>query len=112
MINAQNAEAFAESEVVAIVPDQRDSVHGAMRKLLVVLDEVQTYVDSVVDGSATPMAEYGMKIADAIGALQTVRPEEFNTMLQEKIQDLLMVSYVSTLAQTQLSISAKINAIL
>jgi translation initiation factor 3 subunit F len=113
MITAQNTtEAFAESEVVAIVPDQRDSVHGAMKKLLVVLDEVQRYVDGVVDGSAAPMAEYGMKIADAIGALQTVRPEEFHTVLQEKIQDLLMVSYISTLAQTQLTISAKINAIL
>jgi hypothetical protein len=47
-----------------------------------------------------------------LGALNTVRPEEFQTVLQEKIQDLLMVSYISTLAQTQLAISAKINAIL
>ena len=113
MINAQEtSEAFSESEVVAVVPDQRDSVHSAMRRLLVVLDDVQKYVDNVVDGSAQPVAEYGMKIADAIGALQTVRPEEFHTILQEKIQDLLMVSYISTLAQTQLAISAKINAIL
>jgi len=112
MINAQSKEAFEESEVIAIVPNQRDSVHTAMEKLLVVLNDVQKYVDNVVDGSAAPMAEYGMKIADAIGALNTVRPEEFQTVLQEKIQDLLMVSYISTLAQTQLAISAKINAIL
>jgi hypothetical protein len=38
-----------------------------MEKLLVVLNDVQKYVDNVVDGSAAPMAEYGMKIADAIG---------------------------------------------
>lgn len=113
MINAQDTpEPFAESELVVVVPGQRDSVHAAMKKLLAVLDEVQRYVDSVVDGSAAPMAEYGMKIADSIGALQSLRPEDFHTALQEKIQDLLMVSYISTLAQTQLSISAKINSIL
>jgi translation initiation factor 3 subunit F len=67
MINAQSKEAFEESEVIAIVPNQRDSVHTAMEKLLVVLNDVQKYVDNVVDGSAAPMAEYGMKIADAIG---------------------------------------------
>jgi translation initiation factor 3 subunit F len=112
MINAQNADPFVESEVIAVVPDQRDSVHAAMKKLLVVLDDVQRYVDNVVDGSAQPIAEYGMKIADAIGALQSVRPDEFHTILQDKIQDLLMVSYITTLTQTQLAISAKINAIL
>lgn len=112
MINAQTNDSFAESEVVAVVPDQRVSVHGAMKKLLTVLDDIQKYVDGVVDGSAQPMAEHGMKIADAISALQSVRPEEFHQILQEKIQDLLMISYVSTLTQTQLSISAKINAIL
>lgn len=118
MINGQNSifsenkKTFVESEVIAIIPNQRDSVHQAMEKLLEVLDEVQKYVDDVVDGSAAPMAEYGMKIADAIGDLQTVKPEEFHTILQEKIQDLLMVSYISTLAQTQLTISSKINAIL
>ena len=111
-LNFTCTEAFAESEVVASVPDQRESVHSAMKKLLVVLDQIQKYVDGVVDGSEQPMAEYGMKIADAISALQSVRPEEFHSMLQEKIQDLLMVSYISTLAQTQLAISAKINAIL
>jgi translation initiation factor 3 subunit F len=112
MINAQCAKPFAESEVLAVVPDQRDAVQVAMEKLLVVLEEVQKYVDGVVDGSVSPMAEYGMKIADAISALQSVKPEEFHTALQEKIQDLLMVSYISTLTQTQLAISAKINAIL
>ena len=42
----------------------------------------------------------------------SVRPEEFNTVLQEKIQDLLMVSYMSSLTTTQLQIAEKINQII
>lgn len=100
------------SEVVASVPAERAAVHKAMKQLLDVLDRVQTYVDNVVDGRAPALAEYGMKVADAIAALQEVRPEEFNGVLQEKIQDLLMVSYISSLTHTQLAISEKINQIL
>ena len=103
---------WATSEILSSVPTQRDTVNAAMKKLLVVLDDVQKYVDSVVGMKNPAVAEYGMKIADAIAALQTVRPEEFNNVLQEKIQDLLMVSYISSLTSTQLQISEKINQIL
>ena len=100
------------SEVVAAVPAERASVQKAMKQLLEVLDRVQVYVDSVVDGNAPALAEYGMRVADAIAALQEVRPEDFNGVLQEKIQDLLMVNYISSLTNTQLAISEKINQIL
>lgn len=103
---------WGTSEILSSVPTQRATVNAAMKQLLVVLDDVQKYVDSVVDGKNSAIADYGMKIADAIGALQSVRPEEFNSVLQEKIQDLLMVSYISSLTQTQLQISEKINQIL
>jgi translation initiation factor 3 subunit F len=100
------------SEVVAAVPAERASVQKAMKQLLEVLDRVQVYVDNVVDGNAPALAEYGMRVADAIAALQEVRPEDFNGVLQEKIQDLLMVNYISSLTNTQLAISEKINQIL
>jgi translation initiation factor 3 subunit F len=103
---------WASSEILSAVPTQRATVNAAMNQLLVVLDDVQRYVDSVVDNKNPAVAEYGMKIADAIAALQSVRPEEFNSVLQEKIQDLLMVSYISSLTSTQLQLSEKINQIL
>ena len=110
--HAGKAAKWTSSEILSSVPSQRDTVNAAMKQLLVVLDDVQKYVDSVVGMQSPAVAEYGMKIADAIAALQSVRPEEFNSVLQEKIQDLLMVSYISSLTSTQLQISEKINQIL
>jgi translation initiation factor 3 subunit F len=103
---------WESSQVVAKVPTQRETVNASMEKLLRVLDDVQAYVDGVVAGKTEPCAENGMKIADAVVALQSVRPEDFQAVLQDKIQDLLMVSYISSLAATQLEISEKINQIL
>ena len=116
MIHAQEStKLWKNSEIVSTLPSQRDTVNSAMSKLLDILDEIQVYVDKVVDGpigEVTAISEIGMKIADAIGALQSVRPEDFHTVLQEKIQDLLMLSYTASLTQTQLQLSEKIIKVL
>jgi hypothetical protein len=53
-----------------------------------------------------------MAIADALEAVQLARPEDFHTVFQGKVQDLVMVSYLSTLTQTQIAIAEKLGAVL
>ena len=56
---------------VSITPDNSHYLFLThCRSLVFFLDDVQRYVDRVVDGQATGMSDYGMKIADAINALQ------------------------------------------
>jgi translation initiation factor 3 subunit F len=113
MINGQPAgEEFVHSDIYAAIPSDREMLHGSMEKLLGALDSLQKYVDNVVAGKQLAHAAVGMQISDAVGVLQTTKPEEVQAVLQEKMQDLLMVSHLSTLAQTQTQIAEKIHSIL
>jgi len=66
----------------------------------------------VVDGSKPPVIAIGVALADLLGALQSIKPQDFTEVFQAKMHDLLMVSYLATLTQTQLSLAEKIHTIL
>lgn len=82
----------------------------SMEKLYALLESVSEYVDAVVDGKRPPDAEVGRQIADALDALPRVRPEVFDKLFNDSLQDLLMVTYLSNITRTQLSIAEKLNA--
>lgn len=82
----------------------------SMEKLHGLLKEALEYVDSVVDGKITPDPEVGRQIADTLASVPRVRPEVFDRMFNDSLQDLLMVTYLSNLTKTQLAIAEKLNA--
>lgn len=63
-------------------------------------------------GKQPGYASVGMKISDVLSSLSTVPVENMNAAYRDKIQDLLMVSYLSSLAKTQVLQSEKLNSIL
>eukprot|EP00559_Dactyliosolen_fragilissimus_P001117 CAMPEP_0184862302 /NCGR_PEP_ID=MMETSP0580-20130426/6774_1 /TAXON_ID=1118495 /ORGANISM="Dactyliosolen fragilissimus" /LENGTH=357 /DNA_ID=CAMNT_0027360089 /DNA_START=544 /DNA_END=1617 /DNA_ORIENTATION=- len=85
------------------------SLHESMTKLQDMLEIASSYVDSVVDGSTPADDAIGRKIADALSGVPRIRPESFEKMFNESLQDLLMVTYLSNLTRTQLGLAEKIN---
>lgn len=87
-----------------------DALQVSMEKLYSLLDTTLAYVDSVVEGKVAPDAEVGRKIADTLATVPRVRPEVFDRLFHDSLQDLLMVSYLSNITRTQLTIAEKLNA--
>jgi translation initiation factor 3 subunit F len=82
----------------------------SMEKLYALLETASEYVDGVVAGTTPPDAEIGRQIADSLDAVPRMSPEGFDTLFNDSLQDLLMVTYLSNITRTQLSIAKKLNA--
>jgi translation initiation factor 3 subunit F len=115
MIHNQEGEKWADSSIVSTLPSSKRGVEDAVQQLQKVLDSAQAYVDAVVDGNtkATVSRDIGIALADTLNtfAAQKASAHQAGAM-QTRLQDLVMVSYISTLAQTQALISEKLNEIL
>jgi translation initiation factor 3 subunit F len=90
--------------------DEQEALLVSMEKLYSFLESVSDYVDSVVDGKTPPDAEVGRKVADTLATVPRIRPEVFDKLFNDSLQDLLMVTYLSNITRTQLSIAEKLNA--
>eukprot|EP00977_Amphora_coffeiformis_P006748 scaffold1484_cov173-Amphora_coffeaeformis.AAC.26 len=82
----------------------------SVEKLYALLDETLSYVDKVVDGKLPADSEVGRKLADTLASVPRVRPEVFDRLFHDSLQDLLMVTYLSSITRTQLTIAEKLNA--
>jgi translation initiation factor 3 subunit F len=81
-----------------------------MEKLYNLLETASNYVDSVVEGKVAPDAEMGRQVADTLATVPRIRPEVFDKLFNDSLQDLLMVTYLSNITRTQLTIAEKLNA--
>lgn len=108
MIKSMNNEDDLDAEVVSSKPPLQLS----MEKLYELLETASTYVDKVVNGQEQPDTIKGRHIADALATVPRIRPEAMDQLFHEALQDLLMVTYLANLTQTQLAIAEKLNATL
>ena len=91
---------------------EESGLQVSMSMLYELLDSTLAYVDAVVDGSIEADAEKGRKIADTLATVPRVRPEIFDKLFHNSLQDLLIVTYLSNFTRTQLEIAEKLNATL
>merc|ERR550539_299597 len=82
----------------------------SMEKLLSMLETASEYIGKVVDGEMEADDAIGRQIADTLTSVPRIRPEMFDKMFNDSLQDLLMVTYLSNITRTQLTISEKLNA--
>ncbi|KAJ1406724.1 JAB1/Mov34/MPN/PAD-1 ubiquitin protease-domain-containing protein [Ochromonadaceae sp. CCMP2298] len=111
----ENSAKWADSAVVSRLPSSTTRVGEGLQQLQRVLDSVSAYVDAVVEGRTAPSREIGSAIAEALGAFAAqsrAAGSDSLAGLNGRAQDLLMVSYITTLTQTQLMIAEKLNQIL
>jgi translation initiation factor 3 subunit F len=104
-------QSWDRAATVSGIPSDRDSVVTSVEQLLGSIDDISAYVDGVLAGTAPAIPSVGVDIAHALASLQTYKQEETAAQLQSKVQDMLMVAYLSTLTKTQLKISEKLHAI-
>lgn len=86
------------------------ALQHSMEALLTMLETASDYVHRVVDGSLPADDDVGRQIADTLSSVPRVRPEAFDKMFSDSLQDLLMITYLSNITRTQLTISEKLNA--
>jgi translation initiation factor 3 subunit F len=89
-----------------------DALQNSMEKLHALLETALEYVNDVVEGRVPPDAEIGRQIADSLATVPRLRPEVFDRIFHDSLQDLLMVTYLSNITRTQLTIAEKLNATL
>ena len=111
MVNGQESP-WQDGFTSARIPNERAAVSEAMGNLVDNLDKVIAYVDSVKSGQTDASATTGMALADALSSLKLISPDEFQAVLQGRLQDLLMTGHITTLTQTQLHLAEKLNSIL
>jgi translation initiation factor 3 subunit F len=87
-----------------------DALQVSMEKLFSLLDSTLDYVNQVVEGKVPADAEMGRQIADTLATIPRIRPQVFDELFHDSLQDLLMVTYLSNITQTQLTIAEKLNA--
>ncbi len=68
------------------------------------------YVDQVVAGTVKADDETGRRIADTLASVPRIRPEVFDKIFNDGLQDLLMVAYLASLTKSQLAIAARLTA--
>jgi len=82
----------------------------SMGRLVELIDTVADYVDSILKGNIPKNADQiGIQLYDALASVPRIGEDKFDAIFHDNLQDLLMVSYLSHLTQTQLVIAEKLN---
>jgi translation initiation factor 3 subunit F len=107
---------WKNAEMVSALPNHMDNVEKAMYKLSETLDKIQNFVDNVVEGKMTGSGSYHEIGIQLTNILNNYSGNGFSAaevaLLNNRFEDLLMVSYLSTLTETQTAIAEKLNQIL
>ena len=116
--NPKGKEEEASSSSLSGDNTHQDEAHAleiSMTRLLAMLETCSTYVDDVVANSSynePGVEDVGREILDTLNVVPRIRPEVFDKMFNDSLQDLLMVTYLSEITKTQLVIAEKLNATL
>jgi translation initiation factor 3 subunit F len=100
------------TQVVSSIPSQPANLLSSMELLVTLLDKISAHVDAVVAGSKQADPAVGMLLADVLGSLKVVDPVDFQAFFADKMQDMLMVSYISSLTATQLAVAERLICLL
>jgi len=103
MIGSNTAEGASTNE------DETAALQVSMERLLEMLETCSEYVDKVVDGMISADDDVGRNISEVLNSVPRIRPEVFDKMFNDSLQDLLMVTYLSNITKTQLTIAEKLN---
>lgn len=93
---------------VVTVPSEFQHVTEAIENLLSILDVVLKYVESVKEGTTEPDAKIGRFLYDLVHSVPHLSEKEFDNMLNNNINDLLMVRYLTNVLQAQISLNEKL----
>ncbi|XP_066936781.1 eukaryotic translation initiation factor 3 subunit F-like [Clytia hemisphaerica] len=93
----------------------QNGVHHVSRSTDVLVDrlkETLQYVKEVVNGDRVGDNEIGRKLMSIVGSVPQMEASQVEQMMNNNMQDLLMVLYLSSLTKSQLSVGNKLNSIM
>ena len=96
----------------ALLEAETNTLQTSLERLYEMLSTSSSYVDQVVAGKVPADDAMGRLMADTLASIPRIRPELFDKVFSDTLQDLLMVTYLSNITRTQLTIAEKINAVL
>ena len=102
----------ASAESVSELTGEIQGLEGSMTKLLDMVELASDYVDKVVSGELPADDDTGRQIADTLASVPRIRPEVFDKVFNDNLQDLLMVSYLASLTKSQLKIAERLNSVI
>jgi hypothetical protein len=99
----------------AVAPTRKLDIQSGIEPLKQSVDEItaqltvlQEYVQDVIDGKRKPNASTGRLLTDFFHSIPRADSEVFEKMLNSNVNDLLMVLYLSQLANVELSLNEKL----
>ena len=87
------------------LPSDLQSLEKSIERLQQMIESCAAYVDQVLAQSRPADKMIGRAIANALMTVPELQNEKFDTIFNNSLQDLLMINYLSTLTQAQLSLS-------
>jgi translation initiation factor 3 subunit F len=101
---------FSKVRSVEPVPDLT-KISVAADKLETMLGALLGYVEAVLAGREEPNSSVGRALNDLVQSVPKMDPDQFETMLNSNLRDLLMVVYLSQLTKTQLQLNEKLSMV-
>ncbi|XP_077202161.1 eukaryotic translation initiation factor 3 subunit F [Paroedura picta] len=98
---------FSPNRVISLSSDLQQ-VGAASARIQDTLSTVLQYAEDVLSGKVTADNTVGRFLMDLINQVPKISPEDFETMLNSNINDLLMVTYLANLTQSQIALNEKI----
>ena len=95
-------------EVRDLAPDAT-ALESSLRRLRKLLEAVARYCDEVARGSREGDEAVGRAISDTLAAVPPFEPDAFQRTFGRSVQDLLMVAYLTSLAQAQMKLAERIS---
>ncbi|KMZ64583.1 Eukaryotic translation initiation factor 3 subunit F [Zostera marina] len=91
------------------IPNDLEAMESSIARLNVLIDDVYSYVNAVVEGEIAPDNNIGRSIADALAAVPVISAPAFDKLFNDRLQDNALLVYLSSMARTQLSIAERLN---
>ncbi|XP_066477734.1 eukaryotic translation initiation factor 3 subunit F [Tiliqua scincoides] len=98
---------FSPNRVISLSSDLQQ-VGTASAQIQDTLSTVLQYAEDVLSGKVAADNSVGRFLMDLINQVPKISAEDFETMLNSNINDLLMVTYLANLTQSQIALNEKI----
>ncbi|XP_072196176.1 eukaryotic translation initiation factor 3 subunit F [Excalfactoria chinensis] len=98
---------FSPNRVIGLSSDLQQ-VGSASARIQDTLGMVLQYAEDVLSGKVAADNTVGRFLMDLINQVPKISPEDFETMLNSNINDLLMVTYLANLTQSQIALNEKL----
>lgn len=91
------------------LPSDLEGLQQSIVKLQGMVEHVLGYVEGVCDGQVKPNKEIGRFLMDTMAVVPRLGAEQFGSLFNDSVQDVLLVMYLANMTRSQLILAEKLN---